>query len=42
MSDQGTKTAIGKYATINGNKKAVEKFGFSVSEATVVTLNKTL
>ena len=34
-----TKTAIGKYATINGNKSAVEKFsislGFPVSEATV-------
>ena len=26
MSDQSTKTAIGKYATMNGNKKAVENF----------------
>ena len=37
--DQSTRTAIGKYALINGNKRAVEKFsaslGFSVSEATV-------
>ena len=32
VSDQGTKTAIGKYATINGNKKAVEKFVVSVSQ----------
>ena len=34
--DEQTKTAIGKYATINGNKSAVEKFskslGFPVSE----------
>ena len=26
MSDQGTKTSIDKYATINDNIKAVEKF----------------
>ena len=32
VSDQGTKTAIGKYATINGNKKAVGKFVVSVSQ----------
>ena len=43
MSDQSTNTDIGKYATINGNKKAVEEFskelGFSVSEATVRNFN---
>jgi len=37
--DQATKTAIGKYAIINGNKRTVEKFskelGFAISEATV-------
>ena len=37
--DQATKTAIGKYAQIHSNKRAVQKFsaslGFPVSEATV-------
>ena len=37
--DDATRTAIGKYAQTNGNKRAVEKFsaslGYTVSEATV-------
>ena len=37
--DQATREAIGKFATVHGNKSAVKKFskrlGFAVSEATV-------
>ena len=37
--DQATKTVLGKYAQIHGNKRAVQKFsaslGFPVSETTV-------
>lgn len=42
--DQETKTAIGRYAQMHGNKRAVVKFseslGFSVSEATVCNFKR--